>query len=590
MSDEFPPVALTPPAGVVKSESDRVVEGRWVDTQWVRFVGGKPQKIGGWTKQTSTVSEGALRQLHAWRDLSSTEYMAGGTYKKLYVYERDFTQHDITPLEATGTLNDPFTTTDESASVSVAHTAHGRNPGDIVIFSSATPVGGLTLNGTFEVFTVDGANSYTIVAAEPATSSESGGGTVTYQYEISIGVDRGAYGLGYGIGGYGLLTYGDARPDSIIFIEPRSWSFDHFGKILLSAYNGGSIYSFDPNAIPAWPRATKISDAPDDVRFMMITEERFVLALCDGMRMDWCSQGDYTTWTPDSTNTANTRRVSEGTKLIAAKSLGGHITCVWSDFALYINQYTGSSSIFSTRLAGRNCGLVSPSCAVTANGVAYWMGHNNFFYYNGSVNFIPNVEDIRDYVFDSLRKEYAYLAWGQYLEKYNEVIWCWVSLGQDDPSYYAILSLNDYSWAAGEIVRCAGAAFSDGDTRPYWSGPDGHIYLHENGVDGDGEAIEARVALGPSSLRSGAANFDIDGFMADFHDQAGDLTVKLEAWDRLRHPTIDSETVTVTEDDDLIDLRLSGRYINLTVTSDTIGGYFRFGKPDVMISSNGTRR
>ncbi|MCA1458100.1 hypothetical protein I6F35_33745 [Bradyrhizobium sp. BRP22] len=590
MAEEFSPIPLTPPAGVLKTESDRVVEGRWIDTQWMRFVSSRPQKMGGWVRQTTAISSGTLRQLHAWRDLQSVEYMAGGTYRKLYVYERDFVQHDITPLAASASLTNPFTTQVGRSIVSVAHFNHGRNAGDVVIYSGASAVGGLILNGTFEVVAANGSGGYTIDAGAPASSGATGGGTVSYQYEISIGVELGVYGLGYGVGPYGIGTYGTARSGSTIFIEPRIWSFDHFGKLLLAAYNGGSIYVWDPDKIPSFGRATRITQAPTDVRYMFVTEERFVMALCEGMRVDWCSQSDFNTWVPDQTNTANTRNLSEGTKLIAGKPLANHIACVWTDFALYIFQYTGSSSIFSTRLGGRNCGLVSPSCAVTVGNTAYWMGHTNFYLYNGAVQTIPNVDDIRDYVFDKLNTENAFLAWSEYLEKFNEIVWYYIAIGETQPSYYALLCLNDFSWAIGRMIRTAGASFSHGDTRPYWAGADGHIYLHEEGVDGDGAAVRASIKLGPSSLQGGAQIFNIDGINADFHGQSGDITATFTGWDRLRKATVDSETVTITEDDDLIDLRLEGRYISLELVTDVVGGYFRFGKPDVMVSSNGTRR
>jgi hypothetical protein len=587
---EFDPVPLTPPPGIVKTESDRVEEGRWTDTQWMRFVNGRPQKMGGWEKQTTAIASGTLRTLHAWRDLQSIEYMAGGTYRKLYVYERDWTQHDITPLDASGTLTDPFSTTDGSSIVTVAHAAHGRGTGDIVNYSGASAVGGLTIDGSYEVL-IAGASSFTIDVGSNATSTAGpGGGTVDYEYEIPIGVELGIYGLGYGAGPYGIGTYGTERPFSTIFIEPRIWSMDHFGRILLAAYNGGSLYHFDPEDVPAFGRATVVADAPTDIRYMFVTEERFVFALCEAMRVDWASQNDYTLWTPADDNTANTRTLSEGTKLIAGASLGNHVSCVWSDFALYIFQYTGTTAIFSSRLAGRNCGLVSPSAKVTVNGIAYWMGHTNFYLYNGAVAFIPNVENVRAYVFDRLNAEQAFLCWAQYVAKYNEVIWFYIALGDTQPSYYALLSLNDYSWAAGQMVRTAGTAFSHGDTRPYMARDDGHIYLHEEGVDGDGEAVLASIRLAPSSLMKGAQLFNIDGMVADFEDQTGDITVTFEGWDRLRKPTVDSQTITITEDDDLVDLRLEGRYISLEMTTDVVGGYFRFGKPDVLISSNGTRR
>ena len=172
------PIPLDIPAGVVKTESDRVIEGRWKDSQWMRFVKGRPQKRGGHTVQTAVadIAVGTARALHAWRDLEAQEYIAGGTHTKLLVWDRSFEIHDITPFVATGTLaNNPFTTTNTSQIVTVAHTSHSVRSGATVIYAGASAVGGLTLNGTFTVLTTL-ANSYTFDAGSAATSTATGGG------------------------------------------------------------------------------------------------------------------------------------------------------------------------------------------------------------------------------------------------------------------------------------------------------------------------------------------------------------------------------------------------------------------------------
>jgi len=159
------PIPITPPPGVVKTEGTRVIEGRWSDAQWIRFQNGKPQKRGGHTRQTSVKTSGVPRALHAWRDLSAQDFMGAGTSRKLYVYDRTFAQNDITPIEASGTLgNNPFTMTNGSRVVTVAHASHTRVSGSAVRFSGAAAAGGLTLNGTFTVLVVLTANAYTIDA------------------------------------------------------------------------------------------------------------------------------------------------------------------------------------------------------------------------------------------------------------------------------------------------------------------------------------------------------------------------------------------------------------------------------------------
>jgi len=82
----------------------------------------------------------------------------------------------------TATLTDPFTTTSGSAVVTVTDANHGALSGDWVTFSNATAVGGLTIDGQVTVTEVISANAYTITWTSSATSTATGGGTVTAVY------------------------------------------------------------------------------------------------------------------------------------------------------------------------------------------------------------------------------------------------------------------------------------------------------------------------------------------------------------------------------------------------------------------------
>ena len=73
-------IVISPPAGVVKVDSRREIEGRWEDTINARFVKRLPQKIGGWIKGYTTATNGVPRSLHAWRDRSFNAFLAVGTY------------------------------------------------------------------------------------------------------------------------------------------------------------------------------------------------------------------------------------------------------------------------------------------------------------------------------------------------------------------------------------------------------------------------------------------------------------------------------------------------------------------------------
>lgn len=590
------PVPLNIPPGIVKTEAGRATEGRYSDAQWVRFQAGRAQKRGGHTKQTSSTTSGVPRAMHAWRDLSQQDYIGAGTAKKLYVYDVTFAQNNITPIERTGTLgSNPFTTTNGSKIVTVAHTSHTRVSGSSVTFSSATTFNGVTLNGTYDVLVITDSGHYTIQASTTASGSGAGGGSsVAFSYEINVGADAGTYSYGYGTGGYGLGTFGTARAVSTLALEPRIWSLENYGSLLYAAYNGGTIYSFDPATLSTSGRALALTNAPTDVRAMFITEERFPFALCDNMYVRWPDQVDNTNWTPADGNTANVRRLTDGTKLVGGLALGLSISLIWTDNAVYLFQYTGSSLVYDDRKIATNCGLIAPNarCA-DANGVAYWQSDYTFHLYSGGVQEIPNVSEIKDFVFGNLETGQPYLCWAYYDPKFHEVNFFYVPAGETEPTLSVTYHIQDQCWTPNDwtaFKRASATKFQHGDTRPYLGGTDGNIYLHEDGYNADGAAIEAFISLAPTEMDDGARNAELDGLRMDIKDQAGNLTLTLEAYDKLRDGVIDSAQDTVTEDDELVDIRIAGRLVALTLTSNAVDGYFRIGKPIAYVMDGGGRR
>ncbi|QIA23090.1 hypothetical protein [Mesorhizobium sp. AA22] len=94
-----------------------------------------------------------------------------------------------TPTAAVTLAASPFATTNASAVVTVAHTAHGLATGDEINLKGATAVAGLTLNGKFRVTVVD-AHSYTIQqgAAQANATTTGGGSAVVAEYTLPIDV------------------------------------------------------------------------------------------------------------------------------------------------------------------------------------------------------------------------------------------------------------------------------------------------------------------------------------------------------------------------------------------------------------------
>ena len=320
---------LEVPAGFVKTKSANAAKGRFIDGNKVRFVGGFPEKWQGWTEFITDNLVGIARGAIAWANQYGSTNAAFGTHLKLYSLTGDDTLTDRTPIRATSTINNnPFATTNLSAVVTVTDTAHGADDRAYVTFSGAAAVGGITIVGEYQLTKID-ADSYTITHSSAATSTTTGGGAaVSAAYQINPGTADTVVGLGWGASTWGSGTWSTPRTSGIP-LELRTWSLAEYGNNLLASPSGGGLYLWE-EATDA--RAEIVTNAPTVIRAMFVTGERFVFALGAGastpMKVQWPDQDDITNWTAAAGNTANSRTLQAGSKLMGGTALADGISLV----------------------------------------------------------------------------------------------------------------------------------------------------------------------------------------------------------------------------------------------------------------------
>jgi hypothetical protein len=215
--------------GINREKTQYATEGGWYQSQLVRFRQGFPEKIGGWTQYSSSKFLGVCRSLWAWVTLANISLIGVGTNLKFYITYGN-TYYDITPIRTVNTLTNPFTTTNLSKSVKVTDSSGGFQVNDFVTFSGASAVGGLTLNGTYQVTTITSATTYTITAATAATSTAGpGGGTVTASYQLNTGPAYEVPLNGWGAGAWGGGTWGNGSSS----LQPlQIWNQYNYGQDL----------------------------------------------------------------------------------------------------------------------------------------------------------------------------------------------------------------------------------------------------------------------------------------------------------------------------------------------------------------------
>jgi hypothetical protein len=228
--------------GVNRENTRYANEGGWYESDKVRFRQGTPEKIGGWARISVSVFQGLCRSLWNWITLNNLNLIGVGTNLKFYL-ELGGQYNDITPIRAAAILNNPFATTNLLTLVTVTDSAHGAITNDFVTFSNVAPVGGLDLNGEYQITYVD-ANTYTITASTAATSTVAAGGgsTVNAVYQINVGDPYEIPLAGWGAGTWGASTWGFGGTSTSAL---RLWSQNNFGEDLVYAYRGGSIYYWD---------------------------------------------------------------------------------------------------------------------------------------------------------------------------------------------------------------------------------------------------------------------------------------------------------------------------------------------------------
>ena len=208
----MPLAKLTFKPGINKETTSYGNEMGWFDSSLIRFRKGRPEKMGGWTKLSSTSGKGIKgtpRSLFCWVALDGSKLMGTGTSEKFFIEQGD-DFNDITPLRGDpAVLTDPFTSTSGSTVLTVTDINHGAAEGDYVTFSGAITFNGVTgssINTNLQITSVISSSKYTVVTADTADGNGSGGGTVTARYEINTGLNSAVAGTGWGAGLWGGTT------------------------------------------------------------------------------------------------------------------------------------------------------------------------------------------------------------------------------------------------------------------------------------------------------------------------------------------------------------------------------------------------
>jgi hypothetical protein len=480
--------------GVNRENTRYTTEGGWYDCDKIRFRQGTPEKIGGWARISAATFLGVCRSLWNWVTLGSQNLLGVGTNLKFYIENGGF-YNDITPLRKTAATlgNNPFSTQINSTTVTVTDATGGYANGAYVTFSGATAVGGLTLNGEYQLSTIGtSATTYTITAASQASSTAVGGGaSVLAAYQVNPGPAYALPLVGWGAGAWGSGTWGIGSTSTDAL---RIWNQNNFGQDLIFGPRGGGLYYWDA-ASGLTTRGVLLSSlsgasgVPLYQNYMLISDaSRFVLAfgtnelgdtILDPMLIRWSDQEDAVQWTPSITNQAGSIRLSHGSRIVTAMQSRQEIV-VWTDASVYSLQYLGPPYVWSSQLLADNISIVGPNATALASGVIYWMGVDKFYKYDGRTQTLRC--DLREYIFSNINQAQYEQVFASTNEGFNEVWWFYCSANSNAIDKYVVYNYQEDVWYYGTMAR---TAWLDSGLRnyPIAATYNYNIVNHEQGVD-----------------------------------------------------------------------------------------------------------
>ena len=551
--------------GIDKQDTKVGAQGRWVDSDNVRFRYGLPEKVGGWASLINETIVGVVRRQLPFVDAEGNRYVALGTDKFLLLYFEG-QLFDITPFRFDSNnaqeqfLTSSIATTNTSTTITVttknggAAVPHGLSVGDMVVFNNfaagSSGIADADLEGkVVQVITVPSTTTFTATVPNAASATSSDGTVDIQPYEV-VGPAEQSYGYGFGISTYGGVVtggsdtgWGVAVAASTQTLEPGLWSLDTFGNVLIATIANGRTYTWDSNIAAKFTTRASVNTTnflttlnPVASRLTLVsptTQHLIHFGTCttyndastqDDMFIRFSNNEEINSYDVKATNTAGTFRLQDGTKIMGALTAKETIL-VWTDSSLYTMKFVGSPFTFGFEQVGTNCGLIGKNAAVEIDGVAYWMSNNGFFAFDGTVKSLPC--GVEDYVYDDIDTTKGQQICAGLNNLFTEVTWWYPTTGSDFNNRYVsynygeTMKLPAGNWYTGTNTNSIRTSWTDTLVypRPYatkYNESSAGTFPAVVGVTGLGQTVYFEHETGTDQINPDGSTTALTSFIQSF--------------------------------------------------------------------------
>jgi len=480
-----------------------------------------------------------------------------------------------------------------TVAVSVNSTGHGLEINDFVYFTTATTVGGNivltspTFGGPiFQVVSAEDANNFTINSLVNAAATSAGAGLATAQFLVNVSTTD------------GYRTWNSPAVSSGITFEAANWQLDTFGEILLANKRGQGLYQWYPTS-GGDVRAVAVTNAPTSVNtFIVSPNDRHVICFgCSNVAgtkepllVRWSDQNDYTNWTPSISSTSGENTLTGGTQIVQGIRSRNQIA-VLTDHVLYGMRFTGPPFIFSFSELGTGCGGVSQHGCVDMDGTPVWMGHDNFFAFDGRVRRLDCT--VRRYVFSDINREQMNKIYAGVNSEFKEVTWLYPSADSTECNKYVSWSMEENYWVYGDAIwttwddrdvydNIVNTGTSVGTTRIY----DNEI---QDLFTGKGEKIDSFIESADFGIGDGNEMLFVDRLIPDVEINNGQLSFTIQTKEFPNGALKTKGPFNVTQNTETVRFRSRGRQARIKLENNATGTEWRYGDLRLDIQDDGLR-
>ena len=437
--------------------------------------------------------------------------------------------------------------------------------------------------------------------------------------------------------------FGSAVEASTVTLEPGLWSLNSFGQVLVATILNGKTFTWNAGIAARFttrastttttflttnnPTATRTTLISPTTRHLIHFGTEITIgtpSTQDDMFIRFSADESINEYTIEAVNTAGSQRLQDGTKIVGALVAKENIL-VWTDNALYTMKFVGAPFTFGFEQVGTNCGLIGQNAAIEIDGVAYWMGNNGFFSFDGTVNTLPC--SVEDYVFDDIDTTKGQQINAGINNLFTEVVWWYPATGSDFNNRYVVYNYGQTTqpvpmgnWYTGTNTNSIRTTWIDSLVypRPYataFNSSNTGTFPAIIGETGLGQSVLFEHEIGTDQinpngsttvLTSFAQSYDfalqtdqgigeyflaMRRFLPNFKNLVGDAQVTISVSD---YPA-DSNTntalspFTITSSTTKVDTRARGRYAALKIENTGSGQSWRFGTFQADLQPDGRR-